>query len=85
MSRSMAYAGNQAKARLGFENTIRLINNLPKNTDRDQPLAILATNQARALRLNDARKQIKKIHDIKIADTARENLSNSELLLNTMN
>lgn len=85
LARFYTHAGQDAAAHAEFSSAIRLLEQLPQTTDQDLPLAILATNQARALKLADAHLQLTNIRDLQIALGTSERLSDSELLAKGMN
>lgn len=84
LARFASRAGKDSAADSGFAEAMRLFNLQPEAEGRDQALAILATNQARALRLVDARRQLLDIRDTEIAGVASDNLSDSKQLVQGM-
>jgi hypothetical protein len=84
LARYATHAGRTSEADAGFANAIRLLGQMPDTLDLDQPIAILAVNQGRALRLRHARQQLSKIGDAAIAKTTSEIISESELLAGEM-
>ncbi len=84
-ARFASRAGRQPEADSGFADALHLFEQLPDAEYRDQALAILATNQSRALRLVEAREQLLKIRDATIAQVTSEKLADSEQLLKVTN
>lgn len=81
LARYAAHAGRDAEADAGFTDAAAWLDLVPDANNRSRPTAILAANQARALRLADARRQLMAIEDVDIAQIPSEILSDSETLV----
>ena len=81
LARYVSHAGRDGEADAGFADAVRLLDSTTEATDRNQPMAILAANQARALRLAEAHRQLLNVNDVTIAQVTNQILSDSELLI----
>jgi len=66
LARFAARGGDSAAADRGFAQALRLAASVPSLPQRDRALAILATNEALALRLADARSRLPQIADTQL-------------------
>jgi hypothetical protein len=71
--------GDAAAANQRFAEAGQLIDTVPSARARDRALAILATNEALALRASEALPKIKKITDLQMSDALARDLSHLEV------